>query len=95
MRKVAKTLLAIVGVVVVAEIVETALMVWAWRCRNPRALRFIKRFNRYVINPVMLWFSGRSGLSAIVHHIGRRSGTPYTTPVIAHQSHEDVIIPLP
>ena len=95
MRKVAKTLLAIVGVVVVAEIVETVLMVWAWRSRNPRALRLVKRFNKYVSNPVMLRFSRRSGLSAIVHHVGRRSGTPYATPVIAHQSHQDVIIPLP
>lgn len=95
MRKIAKTLLVILGVVVVAEIVETALMVWAWRCRNPRALRLIKRFNKYVSNPVMLRFSGRSGVSAIVHHVGRRSGTPYATPVIAHQSHQDVIIPLP
>ena len=95
MRKIAKTLLVILGVVVVAEVVETALMVWAFRSRNPRALRFIRRFNKHLRNPVMLRFSGRSGLSATVHHVGRRSGTPYATPVIAHRSHQDVIIPLP
>ncbi|MDH3262201.1 MAG: hypothetical protein OEM81_04015 [Acidimicrobiia bacterium] len=95
MRKIAKTLLVILGVVVVIEVVETALRVWTWRSRNPGALRLIKRFNKYVTNPLMLRFSGRSGLSAIVHHVGRRSGTPYATPVIAHQSHQDVIIPLP
>ena len=95
MRKIAKTLLIILGVLVVVEVVETAFMVWAFRSRNPRALRLVRRFNKYVTNPVMLRFSGRSGASAIVHHVGRRSGTPYATPVIAHRSHDDVIIPLP
>ena len=94
LRKLTKTLLGILGLVVVAWAVETALTVWAWRSRNPRALHLIKHFNKQVLNPLMLRFSGRSGLSAIVHHVGRRSGTPYATPVIAHQA-EDVIIPLP
>ena len=94
-RKVAKTLMLIVGVGVIIWAVETALTVWAWRSRNPRGLHLIKRFNKYVLNPLVLRFSGRSGLSAIVHHVGRRSGTPYASPVIAHQTHDDVIIPLP
>lgn len=95
MRKIAKTLLVLVAVVVVVEVVETAFRLWAWRSRNPRALHLVKRFNKHVENPVQLRFAGRSGLSAIVHHVGRRSGTPYTTPVIAHQCQQDVIIPLP
>lgn len=95
MRKIAKTLLVILGVVVVVEVAETALRLWAWRSRNPGTLRLIKRFNKYVENPLQLRFAGRSGLSATVHHLGRRSGRPYATPVIAHQSHQDVIIPLP
>jgi deazaflavin-dependent oxidoreductase (nitroreductase family) len=92
---ISKTLLVILGAVVVVWVVETALTVWAWRSRNPRVLSLIKRFNKYSINPLMLRFSGRSGMSAVVHHVGRRSGTPYATPVIAHQTHQDVIIPLP
>ena len=84
MRKIAKTLLVILGIAVVGKVVETALILWAWRSRNPRVLRLTKRFNRYVINPLMLRFSGQAGLSAIVHHVGRRSGKPYATPVIAH-----------
>ena len=95
MRKIAKRLLLIVGVVVVIEMVDTALSLWAWRTRNPRALHLKKRFNKYALNPVMLRFSGRYGFSAVVHHVGHRSGTPYATPVIAHHSHQDVIIPLP
>jgi len=95
MRKVAKALLVILGVVLVVWVAETAFTVWAWRSRSPRALRLARHSKKYVINPVMLPFSGRSGLSAIVHHVGRRSGTTYATPVIAHRSHQDVIIPLP
>jgi deazaflavin-dependent oxidoreductase (nitroreductase family) len=95
MRRIATTVLVLLGVLVVFWTVETALMVWAWRSRNARALRLIKRFNKYVTNPMMLRFSGRSGPSAVVHHVGRRSGRPYATPVIAHHAHEDVIIPLP
>jgi deazaflavin-dependent oxidoreductase (nitroreductase family) len=95
MRKIAKTVLMVAGVVVVAWVVELALTAWAWRSRNPRALNLIKHFNKYVLNPVMLRFSGRSGQTAVVRHVGRRSGTPYATPVVAHRSGQDVIIPLP
>ncbi len=95
MRKVAKTLIVVVGIGVVVWAAETAVTVWAWRSRDPRGLRLIKRFNKYVLNPLVLRFSGRSGLSAIVQHVGRRSGTPYASPVIAIQSDRDVIIPLP
>ena len=42
LRKLTKTLLGILGLVVVAWAVETALTVWAWRSRNPRALHLIK-----------------------------------------------------
>ncbi|MDH5372499.1 MAG: hypothetical protein OEX97_06110 [Acidimicrobiia bacterium] len=95
MRKIAKALLVILGVVLVVWVAETAFTVWAWRSRSPRALRLARHSKKYLINPLMLPFSGRSGLSAIVHHVGRRSGTAYATPVIAHRSHQDVIIPLP
>ena len=79
----------------VVNVVDTAVRVWAWRSRNPRVLQLVKRFNKYVVNPVRLRFAGRSRFTAVVHHVGRRSGKPYAAPVIAHQSHQDVIIPLP
>jgi deazaflavin-dependent oxidoreductase (nitroreductase family) len=94
MRKIARTLLVSLGVIAVVYVAETAFMLWAWRSRNPRALHLIKRYLKY-LRPLSLRFSGRSGPTATVHHVGRRSGTPYATPVIAHQSHQDVIIPLP
>jgi deazaflavin-dependent oxidoreductase (nitroreductase family) len=95
MRKVAKTLLLMLGIVMVVEVVDSALHMWAWRTRNPRALQFVKRYNKFLVNRVYLRFSGRLGQVAVIHHVGRRSGSPYTTPVMAHESHQDVIVPLP
>ena len=95
MRKVTKTLLVMIGGIAVLWALDTAFTAWAWRSRNPAALRLVKRVNKHVLNPVMLRFSGRSGLTATVHHRGRRSGTAYATPVVAHRSNDEVIIPLP
>jgi deazaflavin-dependent oxidoreductase (nitroreductase family) len=95
MRKVVKTLLVMLGVVLVLQIADAVLHTWAWRTRNPRTLQFVKRYNKYVVNRVYLRFSGRLGQVATVHHVGRRSGTPYATPVRAHATDQDVIVPLP
>lgn len=95
MRKIAKTLLTIVGAIIVYEVVDTALHTWVWRSRSPRALHLVKRYNKYVENPVAFRVFGRAGPSAIVHHIGRRSGAPRATPVIAHRTQDEVVIPLP
>ena len=94
-RKTVRVLMVILGAVVAFEVVDTALHLWGWRSRSPRSLRLVKQYNKYVINPVMLRVSGRSGHSAVVHHVGRRSRKPYATPVIAHRAEQDVIIPLP
>lgn len=93
-RRIAKTLLVLLGAVAFGQAVETAFMVWAWRSRNTRAVTLIKRYNK-LMRPMRIRSAGRSGLVAAVHHVGRRSGTPYTTPVIAHRSADEVLIPLP
>lgn len=57
----------------------------------------IRRFNRAVLNPIMLRVAGwRHGTyPAIVYHLGRRSGTPYRTPVVAQPIDGGFVIPLP
>jgi deazaflavin-dependent oxidoreductase (nitroreductase family) len=94
MRKITKALLVGLGVLVIARTLETAVMVCAWRSRNPRALRLVKRYNK-LVRPITARSAGRSGLLVAVHHVGRRSGAPYTTPVIAHLSMDQIVIPLP
>ena len=96
MRRLIKVLAVVVGVVVVEEIVETVLMIWAFRSGNPRAIRWLTWYHKHLINPVMVrFFSGRSTHAALLHHVGRRSGKAYVTPVTAHRSEDTIIIPLP
>lgn len=96
MRRLAKLLAVVVGVVVVEEIVETVLMMWAVRSRNPRVIRLLTWYHKHVTNPVMVRFvSGRSAHAALLHHVGRRSGNAYVTPLTAHRSEDTIIVPLP
>lgn len=72
------------------------VLVWAFRTRNPVVLGVVRRFNRSVLNPAMVRFSGRKGFyAATIHHVGRRSGIPYATPVLAHPVRGGFLVPLP
>lgn len=96
MRKLIKVLAVVVGVIVVEEIVETVLMMLAFRSGNPRAIRWLTWYHKHLTNPLMVrFFSGRSKHAALLHHVGRRSGKVYVTPVTAHRSEDTIIVPLP
>ena len=41
------------------------------------------------------FFSGRSAHAALLHHVGRRSGKAFVTPLTAHRSEDTIIVPLP
>jgi len=96
MRRLVKVLAVVLGVVVVVEIVETALMTWGLRGGNPRVIRLVTWYHKHVTNPVMVrFFSGRSAHAALLHHVGRRSGKAYMTPLTAHRSEDSIIVGLP
>ncbi len=59
-------------------------------------LNKVLKFNKHVLNPVMMTVAGRQHSPyAILHHVGRRSGYAYATPVVAELSSESFIIALP
>lgn len=96
MRRLLKMLAVIVGIVVIEEIFETALMMWALKSRNPRVIGWLTWYHKHVTNPVMVrFFSGRSAHNALLHHVGRRSGKEFVTPLTAHRAENTIIIPLP
>ena len=96
MRRLLKVLAVIVGIIVIEQIFETMLMMWAFKSRNPRVLGWLIWYHKHVENPVMVrFFSGRSSRDALLHHVGRRSGKAYATPLTAHRSEDTIIIPLP
>jgi deazaflavin-dependent oxidoreductase (nitroreductase family) len=56
----------------------------------------VRQFNKNVLNPVVLPLAGRRlRFYAIVHHVGRRSGRPYSTPVVAEPTADGFVIMLP
>jgi len=56
----------------------------------------LRRFNKHILNPVALWVAAhRKVYYGVLHHTGRRSGTSYTTPVVAKVTSRGIIIPLP
>jgi deazaflavin-dependent oxidoreductase (nitroreductase family) len=57
-------------------------------------LHRVRRFNKASFNPLTLKFAGRY-VYAAVHHVGRRSGRAYTTPVFALPIAGGFIIALP
>jgi deazaflavin-dependent oxidoreductase (nitroreductase family) len=59
--------------------------------------RRIRRFNRAVLNPLMLRVADRlhGSYPAVVRHVGRRSGRPSRTPVVAQPVDGGFVIPLP
>lgn len=95
-RRFARVVAVVLGVVIIEEVVESVLMMWAFRSGNPRAMRLLTSYHKNVTNPVMVrFFAGRSAHSALLHHVGRRSGKAYMTPLTAHRSQDTIIVPLP
>ena len=55
---------------------------------KPRLGRRMARFNKYVLNKVMIHVAGRLPYMGIVIHVGRRSGNVYRTPVNVFRTDE-------
>lgn len=56
----------------------------------------VRRMNRRVLNPRQLRTAGTVGASAsVVRHVGRRSGTPYRTPVVVIPDGNAFVVELP
>lgn len=56
----------------------------------------VRQFNKHVLNPVMRLAAGRRHwYAAALHHVGRRSGRAYITPVVAEPVPGGFVIPLP
>jgi deazaflavin-dependent oxidoreductase (nitroreductase family) len=62
-----------------------------------RRHRIIRRFNRVMLNPLMLHVADRfhGTYPAVVHHVGRQTGRSYRTPVVAQPVDGGFVIPLP
>lgn len=57
--------------------------------------RVMRRINRAFTNRLMRPLASRLPPLAVVHHVGRKSGSRYQTPVLAFPTHEGFVTPLP
>jgi deazaflavin-dependent oxidoreductase (nitroreductase family) len=60
-----------------------------------QAPRILRRVNRALTNPLMRTFAWVVPPLAVVHHVGRKSGRAYRTPVLAFPSAQGIVVPLP
>jgi len=56
--------------------------------------RFMRQVNRVFTNPIMGTFAWLVPPLAVVHHVGRKSGKPYRSPVVAFRSTDGFVIPM-
>jgi deazaflavin-dependent oxidoreductase (nitroreductase family) len=56
--------------------------------------RTVGRLNRVTLNPVLRPLAARLPGMAVVEHRGRRSGTPYRTPVLLFRSGDTLVVAL-
>lgn len=48
--------------------------------------QLIRSFNKHILNPLFLKFAGKTRTPfAVIRHVGRRSGKPYSTPIIVRR----------
>jgi deazaflavin-dependent oxidoreductase (nitroreductase family) len=56
--------------------------------------RFMRHVNRVFTNPILGTFAWLVPPLAVVHHVGRKTGGTYRTPVVAFQNDAGVVIPM-
>lgn len=60
-----------------------AVFVFGMRTKSPLIQKAVRRVNRAYTNPRAMETAGTPGAYAsVIHHVGRRSGTTYHTPVV-------------
>jgi len=86
--------IAVVKVIVLTTI--GVVFVVGMRRKSPPVQRAVRSLNRAVFNPMQMGSAGSPGAYAsLVHHVGRTSGTDYTTPIGALPAEDGFVIALP
>lgn len=94
-RRVAGGAVVLLVSVVTAFVLETLVRLVVWRTHWQPGLDAMRRYNKRVTNATAAK-AGRKGTSTTaVHHVGRKSGTPYVTPVWAERVGQRFLIQLP
>jgi len=69
------------GLLLILAAIGVAFMV-GMRMKYPPLLTAVRKLNRAVMNPQAMKTAGQPGSYAgVIRHVGRKSGTPYETPI--------------
>lgn len=80
----------------VGYLLQSAIRIVLWRSHWQPGLDAMARFNKMFTSASAATKSGKKGsMTTAVHHVGRRSGRPYVTPVWAERVGETFFIQLP
>jgi deazaflavin-dependent oxidoreductase (nitroreductase family) len=85
---------AVVGLLVVALGWFVALVL-TMRTKNRRGLAIIRRFNRFTNRGAMRSAGEPGSSTAVIRHVGRRSGKPYATPIGVYPKDDGFLVYLP
>jgi deazaflavin-dependent oxidoreductase (nitroreductase family) len=89
-------LLIAVGALLAGLMLVLLVFVFGMRGKSPVVLRAVRRFNRRFVNPRQMETAGTPGAYAgVIHHVGRRSGRAYETPVGPFATDDGFVIALP
>jgi deazaflavin-dependent oxidoreductase (nitroreductase family) len=89
--------LALVGAGLILAVAACwVLFVVAMRSKCRPVIDAVRRVNRSLANREELRTAGQPGAwASVVHHVGRTTGTPYRTPVVAAATTDGFVIGLP
>jgi len=86
--------LAVLVLILVSAIVSVTFVV-GMRRKVPFVLNVVRRSGRAMKPMILRRAGGAESLTAVVEHVGRTSGRPYETPVVATKIEDGYVIALP
>ncbi|WP_353808762.1 hypothetical protein [Agromyces sp. SYSU T00194] len=96
MKALGYVLLGLVSAAAIATAGFAAVLIMGVRSKDPRVIEPFLKFQRNVANPEVLKTAGREGQrTAIIHHVGRRTGTEYATPISPARIDDGFVVALP
>lgn len=91
-----KPIAQIIGGLLVAIMALLAVFLLGMRAKYPPVLTAVRRMNRAFWNPRAMETAGQPGATAsVIRHVGRRSGSPYETPIGPIVADNGFVVALP
>ena len=96
MQRVTRRVGALIALLLLAVAAIGTIFVVGMRRKSPVVQRVVRRMNKAFWNPRSMETAGTPGsYASVVHHVGRRSGTAYETPVVPVRTDDGFVIALP